>query len=638
DAVERQTEGRRYAQVSPEYEIMIVKPRMLNHGLGYHSRYFVSGSQATPALDQYDLDQYRASEMAFGHAGFLDDGAGLSTNGIMREHAFEYWLVQAVQRHYAEAAPVAVRYHDGSAFVDLGAAVRAGLDRRRARLVVEYANGLQLFVNRDAASGGISSNAGFSHRQGRDGFGYFEVDETATPDTWRPLQWDPVQQRWQGQRTYSLLHAFGGHPDHTAVVRTWTSPIDGTVRVRGTAQRPTIDAGCGDGVNIRIALGSSTLWSVSIAAGDTSEKPFDLNQAVTAGDRVEFWISEGANNLCDSTTLSPEITWQDSAYHDWNLFIGSRDYVLPPSGWVALAPDGLRAYSALVGGQRTEYVEDSQYRFARVRGGALRTVEDLATDGAIALVGNALGGVDLHGLGLTRAERAGALLLLLSERGDVNVRFVDARTAQLAVRDAASAGTVDLTLAGLPAAWLDVLAAQPDAIERRQLDAVDTAVGSPLPLIRNGDGSLSMPALEVGRRYQLRVTAECVAASECSAQQTCSGGRCVAGGLDGGVDDAGAGDAAGAERSFADATAQEGGAADASGGEAGGRDSATAVDAGTGSPPTRAVAETGCGCRTVSRKAAPWPAVALTALLVVASALRRRWHWHRGPEKEHARP
>ncbi|MBI5482504.1 MAG: hypothetical protein HY906_26850 [Deltaproteobacteria bacterium] len=45
DAVERQIEGRSRAAVAPDYELHAVKPRMLNHGLGYYSRYFTDGAR-----------------------------------------------------------------------------------------------------------------------------------------------------------------------------------------------------------------------------------------------------------------------------------------------------------------------------------------------------------------------------------------------------------------------------------------------------------------------------------------------------------------------------------------------------------------------------------------------------------------
>lgn len=616
DAVERQTEGRRRALVAPEYELLVVKPRMLNHGLGYHSRYFVTGGQATPAPDQYDLDQYRASELAFGHAGFLDDGAGLSSNGIMREHAFEYWLVQALQRRYADATPTSVRYESGGQLIDLGAALRTGLDLRTARLAIVYDGGLQLWINRDSVTGAIDSNSGFSHEQGRDGFGYYEVDETTVPGTLVPLQWDAAQQRWQGQRTYSLLHGFGGHPDHTAVVRSWQSPVSGEVRVRGVARRPSTDVGCGDGVDVRIVLGGSAIWSAHIAVGDTAEHPFDIARTVVAGDRFEFWISEGANNYCDSTEFAPEITWQDGASHDWNVIAANRTFLLPPSGWVATSPDGLLAYSALVGGQRVEYVGDTEYRFARVRDGVLRAVEGLATEGAIALARNNVEATDLHGLGITRVEQDGQLLVSLGARADVNVRAVDHRTVRIAVRDAVAGGPVDVTWAAIPAYWSAYLAVHPTAVERRQLDANDAPVGALLPVTVDGNGALLLPALAPDQRYQVRVVADCLVDTECPDRAVCNDGQCR-GAVDGGVDAAGAGDAVAFDQDGRDAIAADGSEHDAA-------SDGGASDAGR-QPVTDNVANTGCGCRVAPAHHDPVPAPDWMGIALVGLAAYRRW-------------
>ena len=70
DAVERQIDRRSRALVAPLYELVAIKPRMFNHGMGYYSRYFPDAGQQALHEAQADLDQYRASEMAFGHAGW----------------------------------------------------------------------------------------------------------------------------------------------------------------------------------------------------------------------------------------------------------------------------------------------------------------------------------------------------------------------------------------------------------------------------------------------------------------------------------------------------------------------------------------------------------------------------------------
>ena len=89
-------------------------------------------------------------------------------------------------------------------------------------------------------------------------YGYGWHDPAAEPKTtFRPLQhWTGTQ--WQAGKTlpdavlgYTLLNASGGHPgsDRKAVIRRWTSPADGVVKITGSLSHPSEN---GDGVRGRI--------------------------------------------------------------------------------------------------------------------------------------------------------------------------------------------------------------------------------------------------------------------------------------------------------------------------------------------------------------------------------------------------
>jgi hypothetical protein len=125
-------------------------------------------------------------------------------------------------------------------------------------------------------------------------YGYGWHDPAAEPKTtFRPLQhWTGTQ--WQAGKTlpdavlgYTLLNASGGHPgsDQKAVIRRWTSPADGVVKITGSLSHPSEN---GDGVRGRIvsSQAGNTLgeWT---AYNGTTETLVDAIQVV-AGETVDF--------------------------------------------------------------------------------------------------------------------------------------------------------------------------------------------------------------------------------------------------------------------------------------------------------------------------------------------------------------
>jgi len=125
-------------------------------------------------------------------------------------------------------------------------------------------------------------------------YGYGWHDPAAEPKTtFRPLQhWTGTQ--WQAGKTlpdavlgYTLLNASGGHPgsDRNAVIRRWTSPADGVVKITGSLSHPSEN---GDGVRGRIvsSQAGNTLgeWT---AYNGTTETLVDAIQVV-AGETVDF--------------------------------------------------------------------------------------------------------------------------------------------------------------------------------------------------------------------------------------------------------------------------------------------------------------------------------------------------------------
>lgn len=79
-----------------------------------------------------------------------------------------------------------------------------------------------------------------------------------------------------------------------------------------------------------------------------------------------------------------EIYVNGSWDRSWEVNIGDRDYLLPPTGFVAAMGDDFLAYSAEVEDKRVDYVNSPEYVYADARGTA-HAFEKLETDGAAAV-------------------------------------------------------------------------------------------------------------------------------------------------------------------------------------------------------------------------------------------------------------
>jgi hypothetical protein len=505
DAVERQTERRRFAQVNPEYELLCIRPLMLNHGMGYYSRYFAPFGQETPDAAAADLDQYRASEIAFGHAGFLGD----SISGVadwLALHAPEYWLLQALQQRYADAPYLGTRVFDGADFVPLEDALRSGLDLSRARIAVDF-QGLVVFVNRDSQAFAANSQADFSYRQGAGGWGYFEDPGTGR----RPLSWDPERARWQGSRPYSILGAAYAHPDGGAVVREWTAPVDATLEVRVSAK--DLDLSCGDGVLARLLHNAAVAWSCDFPGGvEQACPPGVFSLAVHAGDTLLLRIEQKGDNFCDSTGYELDLSWQDQRSRDWAVTVAGEGVLLPPSGFYAVSESGdLRAGTvrlAGAGGSVADFAQSSGYEYLRSRSGDVLSVGDLATDGAVARVVGAFGR-DLHAQRLTRADVQGRRILELSTRADFNLRFLDRQRAVATVRNIEGAAVLEARWGDVPEFWAQALDAGTARLRLAACDFEGNPQSEESIVERDPAGAAILPGLADGQHYLVRLASDC---------------------------------------------------------------------------------------------------------------------------------
>jgi len=145
DGCEAQIGGRggEAKPVLVDFDLLKVHPLTVNHGMGYYSRWHRTRKGR---MSDEDMTKYRAQELAYGHASFINTGMMRNLTQTLRE----CFLVQPVQAAYALAKPAEVRYlfdprPDGSGqWVSARVACRTTAPRK---VHVKYDNGLELWIN-----------------------------------------------------------------------------------------------------------------------------------------------------------------------------------------------------------------------------------------------------------------------------------------------------------------------------------------------------------------------------------------------------------------------------------------------------------------------------------------------------------
>jgi hypothetical protein len=155
DAVLRGPDRGRSAPLIVDYELREVRPKLLGVGAGSYRQFCGSPTDEPVDAGRVDWDAYRATEIAMGHAGYVGNyrvrpgPRGVPFPGGSAAVAVrEYYMLHALQAVYLDAALKGVRYRDGEEMVELGEALRRGLDLPQAQLCIEYATGLTVWVNR----------------------------------------------------------------------------------------------------------------------------------------------------------------------------------------------------------------------------------------------------------------------------------------------------------------------------------------------------------------------------------------------------------------------------------------------------------------------------------------------------------
>ena len=132
------------------FELLKVHPKMSNHGFGYYERWLPWGygpSWNSYVMTDRELDQYRATQIAFGRTGFIGQQLRRHSHGLVRE----YHLMQAFARAYTGRELRKLAYFvekDGwQGWVDAGTACRL---REWHRIRARYEGGQTVYVNLSA--------------------------------------------------------------------------------------------------------------------------------------------------------------------------------------------------------------------------------------------------------------------------------------------------------------------------------------------------------------------------------------------------------------------------------------------------------------------------------------------------------
>ncbi|NOY79447.1 MAG: hypothetical protein GXP31_00430 [Kiritimatiellaeota bacterium] len=139
DGCEAQVDGRggEIHPPLPDFDLLKVHPLTVNHGMGYYTRWH---RLRRGTLTDEEMDKYRAFELIYGHAGFLNTGAFPKLTQVLRE----YYLVQPIQERYVPARAVEISYLFDKQWVSSTTACRTQAPRK---VRVTYDNGLRIWVN-----------------------------------------------------------------------------------------------------------------------------------------------------------------------------------------------------------------------------------------------------------------------------------------------------------------------------------------------------------------------------------------------------------------------------------------------------------------------------------------------------------
>jgi len=150
DGVDKFIERETDAFIVPEHELKVVRPMQVNHGLGQYDRFF---RFETTNFAEYDFDLYRATEMVYGHSGYVQvKYKGSETlNRAYVKFVREYFMMQQLQSRYTPSNVDLVEFlyydYDDDKWITQDELLLLGKDMEDVLIKLKYSNGLTIWIN-----------------------------------------------------------------------------------------------------------------------------------------------------------------------------------------------------------------------------------------------------------------------------------------------------------------------------------------------------------------------------------------------------------------------------------------------------------------------------------------------------------
>lgn len=148
------------------------------------------------------------------------------------------------------------------------------------------------------------ASTGFSDISGNSQWDYLMLNGSTPAAT----TWDSANSWWGGDADYGQISSTLQLPTNYDSARTWTSPVNGTIRITGNVHK--FNTGGGDGVVASIRKNGTTIWGPqTIAYNDATGFNHDISVQMNKGDRIYFVVNKNVeNNWYDNTYWDPSIT------------------------------------------------------------------------------------------------------------------------------------------------------------------------------------------------------------------------------------------------------------------------------------------------------------------------------------------
>jgi hypothetical protein len=144
--------------IIPDYEVNVVRPVMPGlFGMGQYTRFYKPQTHPIPYQD-FSAYEYRATEISYGHNGFLMTLSIPANGGDYHTFAGqikEYYAMQSFPDEWDASTGAQVEYRDGlapGAWMDLSTAMTTGLNLAAPVVRLTYTNGLTVVVNHSGAN------------------------------------------------------------------------------------------------------------------------------------------------------------------------------------------------------------------------------------------------------------------------------------------------------------------------------------------------------------------------------------------------------------------------------------------------------------------------------------------------------